>query len=152
MKFAILMALLLSGCAMQPKIQAPSGPVTTYNSDVFDESCASLAKYARAVSVMRNIGVKIEDIDFILPKILPVPFDSLKRLVYSNEKNDPATTSQKIYDQCTSAGYKSTIENLSAEEDIYNARVKEIIQQQLKDLDNAKLILDADPGLIEDKK
>ena len=151
MKFAMFMALLFTGCATQPSLQAPTEPVATYNSIVFDESCANLAKYARAVSIMRDVGVKVEDVDFILPKTPNIPTGAMKRLVYSRGETDPTITTTTVYGDCVAAGYEPTIERLRIEETAYNFQEKMAIQKKLADSGKSKLRMDQNPGAVKKK-
>ena len=148
MKHAMYMAFLLAGCATQPPLQAPMEPVVTYN---FDESCASLAKYARAVAIMRDIGVKVEDVDFILPKTPNIPTGAAKRLVYSRGETDPTTTARTIYGDCVAAGYEPTIARLRIEELAYDYQEKIAIQKKLADANKSKLTMDQNPGTSNKK-
>lgn len=137
------MALFLVGCATQPE-QVPMEPVLTYKSTVFDESCASLAKYARAVSIMRDFGVKVEDVDFILPYAPNVPTGTVQRYIYNRAENNPGTTARTIYEECTAMGYDTIMRRFRIEEAAYNFDEK---QKALANLDKAKgMKMDTDPS------
>ncbi len=127
------MAILLVGCAnQQPVQQAPKEPVVVYKQQiVYDETCGSLAKYARAVAVMRDLSVNIDDVDYILPLAPNVTTGSVQRYVYNRADTDPITTSNNIYKECVDTGYYSIIEKFKVDEDAYKIAEKNKIEAEL---------------------
>lgn len=134
MRLAILMAILVTGCAMQPASQqVPFGePVVVYAPKVLDDNCASLAKYARAVAIMRDLNVKIDDVDFILKKAPSVPVGTVQRYVYYRSDTNPGKTSTDVYNECVATGYDNIIQRFTHEELIYNMGEERRILDELE--------------------
>lgn len=129
------MAILVTGCATQPGQQVPkTEPVVASKHVVLDENCAGLAKYVRAVAILRDINVRLEDVDYVLPKSPKLPIGTIQRTVYYRVDTDPNTTSSAIYKECVDMGYDTLIQRYQHEEVIYNidveTKVKAIIDKQ----------------------
>ena len=131
MKIAILLALFVAGCATQPKIQVPVEPVTIYKPIVLDEKCAALAKYAKAVAIMRDLNVKIDDVNFVLPKIPNLPVGTIQRYVYYRSDPNSLVTTSDIYTECTTTGYDKLMRRFNVEETVYNLEQETDIKSEI---------------------
>lgn len=105
-------ALLLVGCATEPPV---------------DPDCDHVAKYARAVAQLRDIGVPLNDTTAYSsePIALTFPFQYVRWKTYQ-EKDTPGLTAQKTYLTCTAQGYPNLLTSLNAQERV---RQKTLQQQ-----------------------
>lgn len=126
----ISMALVLVGCSTQPKQEEPKAPLVVSN--VIDTECAGLAKYARAVAILRDINVAMEDVNFILPKRTEYPISAIQRAVYFKTDSDPASTSIDIYFDCVTMGYDHTIAKYRKDDAVFIKDQESLIKTELE--------------------
>lgn len=133
MRIAIVMvALILGGCATQQKqvVTETQPPVFSY---ALEENCVSLAKYVRAVAMMRDIGVKLEDINFVLKKPIDFSVEAIQRRAYYVNDPNPVKTSIDTYEECEKFGYRYTIDKLQREEAIYRYQEQMIMDERIRE-------------------
>jgi hypothetical protein len=135
MRIAILLvAIILTGCATQPvprqkELIAPSVVIAPV---VLDEKCAELAKYVRAIAILRDINVPIDDVNYVLPKQPNYPIGTIQRSVYYKIDNSPTMTSVNVYKECVSTGYTAMMTRYETEEIIFNHEQEELVRAALE--------------------
>jgi hypothetical protein len=139
MKHAIIAmaALLVVGCSNHPLLETSSPASTTAaeyktytalekSQEIIDPECSGLARYARSISLMKNLGVSFEEIDFILPNTpMNFPKEAIQREIYTSFGGAPADISVKTYLRCVRDSYDTTVIRLKTQQVQYEMNAKE---------------------------
>lgn len=126
------MAILVTGCATQPGLKVPpKEPLVVSRPVLLDENCSSLARYARAVAIMRDMSVKLEDVDFVLLKRPDLPIGAIQREVYYSSDANPNESAAYIYKECVDIGYDSLVGRYNREQSVFESSEKERIKAVL---------------------
>ena len=105
---AVLFSLLLVGCATK----APEPPVAV------DKECLAVAKYARGIANLRDVGVKREDLTAFTsePTAVLFPLQAIQFDVFVRPELDGEQTAKRYYDRCTQVGYFNLLGALREDE------------------------------------
>ena len=147
---AVISMAILSGCASNPpgpSVAVPAKVVQHVEPDpkivVLDNDCAGLARYARFVAILRDSGVKVEDVPVLttdVPQGLPVLM--INKEVYSRPDIAPDVGQKNSYDVCRTTGYTKMVDTLGvAEKKFYedeSARIKKDLADKKALADKAK--------------
>ena len=145
----LLSLAVLAGCASNPPAPVavvPAKVVQQVEPDpkivVLDNDCAGLARYARFVAILRDSGVKVEDVSVLatdVPHGLPVLM--INKEVYSRPDISPDVGQKNSYEVCRTTGYVKMVDMLGvAEKKFYEdeaARIKKDLADK-KAADKAK--------------
>ncbi len=125
------MVALLAGCSTAVKQEVlETRPPVVYKPVVIDENCATIAKYARAIGLYKNLGISIENVGFVVKNPDDFPAEAIKRQVYGNSNEDPLSESVSIYQICVQELYSRYIERLRREDLIYKFQEEQRLREE----------------------
>lgn len=151
MKFSIvMMALCIAGCASYPEqegqIVSPA-PISqaVKPQAVINNDCAAVAKYTKAVVMLKEIGVIYSDVEFILP-ISPTGIDAeqLRQSAYFVSTGEPSSIAASTYAKCINLTYAETIKQYNQNRELYISNLQSQVSAILIKQDNTNIQLKMD--------
>lgn len=153
MKLLIPLSILmfLTGCATVPTdVPLATEPTVKFSKSaqdpkvvILDNNCAELARYARYVAILRDSGVKIEDVTVLTSDTPPgLAVSVINKEVYSRPDVSPDIGQKNSYDVCKSVGYDAISVTLrNAEKRFAEAeliKVRKLLEEKRKNLKTVK--------------
>jgi hypothetical protein len=139
----LAVAIALGGCAStQSKIprtlaeayasSAVRAQATRKVADPLDPYCAELAKYARAVAILRDGGMVAADVGFVVAPRIQIPTGPIVRDVFTRQDFPPAAVEDQAYKSCRAMTFERMVDALTAAEENHLATEMERSKKELE--------------------
>lgn len=153
MRTAMLAMLVLAGCAQTPPAPAPaSQPVV--QPPVVVQECLDVAKYARAIAQLREIGVSRDDISTFTttPVVATFPLQFIQYDVFARRDEGVDTFGPRYYKMCVEHGYENLLATMRTMERDRAAAADRERDRQVRTATRTEAIIRADVADRKKKK